>query len=918
MIRGVPDLATLPASAQQRRAALLVIAGLTALWIASAPLADVTLGLFAGFFTFYGGAILTGLGITVAILFGQFAISHKASLLVLACGMLFCWIVAFGHVLTYPGMGHRPVTADFPVTSAYLWYVLHATMPLTFVSFVIVELRAREVRVPIGQTSAAIAGTIVAAYTVVQLIFGFEDSLPLLSAPGTSFNAAFRAAIVVLAVFNTFALALLLRRANRTVMDAWLSVPAAALLLETILSALGGPRFTVAWYVARFDVWIACTFLVVALLSETDRLSRVFATNERRLRGIVDGVADALVVVDARGAIESINPAGADLFGFAAEDLRGTAISRIVPDFAAVTVASDEGVVTETTGRDARGHLFPLELVRGRDVPDARDGAILILRDITKRKTAEDAVRHAHDRAVEAAEVKAQFLAMMSHEIRTPINAVVGMSELLLQTPLSEDGREYAMTVRDSAESLLAIVNDILDFSKIEAGHMKLDSTPFAPVVTVENAADILGAAARRKGLSLSTYVAPDVPARLVGDADRLRQVLLNLLGNAVKFTTRGSVAVRASVESSEHDIVTLRFSVTDTGPGIPPDVGERLFEPFRQADESTRRRFGGTGLGLSISRRIVELMGGRIGFDSSLGRGATFWCTIPFPRVVDEARVDRGERLRGARVLIVDEDPLTRQIIDQYLQSWGAIASSTGTGPHALELGKAAAAKKNPFDAIVVDRTAGGDGIAFAARLGAEPELVGIPLVFISGAEERMRTLDAKAHGFAAVLRKPIRQGALHDALVDAITGPAIQRAKPAVDAVLEERERVLVLVAEDNPVNRKLALQQLKRLGYRAHAVGDGREAIEAVASGEYALVLMDCQMPDVDGFEATRDIRRAEAARGGHVPIVAMTANALEGDREACLAAGMDAYLAKPVQLSALRAIIQEFTAGVEVAG
>jgi CheY-like chemotaxis protein len=265
-----------------------------------------------------------------------------------------------------------------------------------------------------------------------------------------------------------------------------------------------------------------------------------------------------------------------------------------------------------------------------------------------------------------------------------------------------------------------------------------------------------------------------------------------------------------------------------------------------------------------------------------------------------------------------VDEDPLARQIIDQYLLAWGVIVSSTGTGPHALELAKAAAAKKSPFDAIIVDRTAGGDGIAFAARLGAEPELAGTALVFISGTEERMTTHDARARGFVAVMRKPIRQGALHDALVEAITGPALQRAKPAVDAVLEERERVLVLVAEDNPVNRKLALQQLKRLGYRAHAVGDGREAIEAVASGEYTLVLMDCQMPDVDGFEATREIRRAESTRGGHIPIVAMTANALEGDREACLDAGMDGYLAKPVQLSALRAVIEEFTTGVSIAG
>jgi signal transduction histidine kinase/DNA-binding response OmpR family regulator len=562
--------------------------------------------------------------------------------------------------------------------------------------------------------------------------------------------------------------------------------------------------------------------------------------------------------------------------------------------------------------------LFPVEFARGRVATHASGETIIILRDITQRKVAEEAIRAAHDRAIEAADVKSQFLATMSHEIRTPINAVVGMSELLLQTPLSDEAREYATTVRDSAESLLAIVNDILDFSKIEAGRMQLDSAPFSPVVAVENATDILAAAARKKGLSLSTYVAPDVPLRVAGDADRLRQVLLNLIGNAVKFTAAGSVTVRAVVDGVEGDAVELRFSVSDTGPGIAQDAAEQLFEPFRQADQSTRRRFGGTGLGLSISRRLVELMGGKIGFDSSPGRGSTFWFTVPYTRALDGAERERSDVLRGARVLVVDDESEARQVVDQYLLAWGAAASSTGSAAQALELASAAVERHAAFDVVIADRRASGDALGFAARLHALDGCENVPIVLLAGGEEPPNAQDARTHGFAAVVRKPIRQNALHDTLLAALGDPS---APPvAVNGAVAGRsaDRVLVLVAEDNPVNRRLALQQLKKLGFRADAVTDGREAIDAVAHGHYDLVLMDCQMPEVDGFEATREIRRDEAQRGGHVPIIAMTANTLEGDRQACLAAGMDDYLAKPVQLAALRAVVERFANGVGVAG
>jgi PAS domain S-box-containing protein len=779
------DLATLPALPQQRRAAFVAIATLGAVALLAAPVSRVVVGTFPGFVTLYGGAVLMGLAITVTILFGQYAIARKPSLLALACGVLFCAIVFVPYILTFPGAGALALGRTGS-TSTYLWIVWHTALPAAFAAYVILAPRDGTRRLRSGHTTAAVIATVVAAYLAIQVILSFADALPPLSQDGRYLIGIYLA-LGAVAVLSASTLVMLQRRAQPSVVDGWLMVPAAALLIESLLNALGGSRYSVGWYLSRVDVLIATTFLVVALLAETNRLARVLAANEGRLRGIVDGVADALIALDERATIASLNPAAAALFGCAAEELVGTAIARILPDYALLANVPEPSNA-ETVGRDSRGNLFPVEIARGRNLTHAFGETIIILRDITQRKAAEEAIRAAHDRAVEAGAVKSQFLATVSHEIRTPINAVVGMSELLLQTPLSDEGREYAATVRDSAASLLSIVNDILDFSKIEAGRMELERVGFAPVGAVETATDILGAAARKKGLALSTYVAPDVPSRVLGDADRLRQVLLNLVGNAVKFTAQGSVTVRAVVDRVDaENTPVLRFSVTDTGPGIAPEVAERLFEPFRQADQSTRRRFGGTGLGLSISRRIVELMGGTIGFESNLGRGSTFWFAIPFPRAADDAEPD------------------------------------------------------------------------------SQPDT-----------------------------------------------------SRSALDAFDDHGDGVLVLVAEDNPVNRTLALQQLKKLGYRAHAVTDGREAIDALAHRTYDLILMDCQMPELDGFEATREIRRSEASRGRHVPIVAMTANALDGDREACLAAGMDDFLAKPVELAALRDVVERFGNGVGVGG
>jgi CheY-like chemotaxis protein len=368
-------------------------------------------------------------------------------------------------------------------------------------------------------------------------------------------------------------------------------------------------------------------------------------------------------------------------------------------------------------------------------------------------------------------------------------------------------------------------------------------------------------------------------------------------------------VRAEASIEKGRS---AVRFSVTDTGPGIAEEDLGKLFEAFRQGDGSMRRRHGGTGLGLSISKRLVDMMDGEIGVESSFGAGSTFWFWLPFARAADEIPAQPVRSLRGKRVLIFEDDDSSRAVVEQYLLAWGLVATSAGNAAQAIALMTAAAARDAPFDvALLDDRGPGIDGFSLAARIRSEAAIAKTPLVLVSARSEMGLASEATARGFAGSVRKPIKQSALYEAIAFAVDGTRpVPAPAPAGGTVL--RDDVLVLIAEDNPVNRKLALTQLKKLGYRANAVENGAEAVRAVAATAYDLVLMDCQMPELDGFDAARTIRRAEEQTGARVPIVAMTANALEGDREACLAAGMDDYLAKPVQLAELRAVLERFTA------
>ena len=519
--------------------------------------------------------------------------------------------------------------------------------------------------------------------------------------------------------------------------------------------------------------------------------------------------------------------------------------------------------------------------------------------------------------AQEATALKSEFLATMSHEIRTPLAAVIGITDLLLATPLNEEQREFAGIARDSASLLLDLINDILDFSKMEAGKLSTEWVEFEPRVVVEEMAELLSPTAHQKHVSLATFVAPEAPAAVRGDAARLRQILLNLIGNAVKFTDAGEVVVRATVEAAEDIPLTMRFSVSDTGIGLSEVARRRLFQPFTQSDGSMARNYGGTGLGLAICKRLVGLLGGEIGVESEEGRGSTFWVTLPFAPV--EAPSERADvmRLAGLRILVADADRTQREITQRYLAARGGAPVCATTTEEALALLQQQAAAGDPFDVVVVDR-------ALAPDLGFEAASAATPVVLLSGFDLPPRADAPLRLGVAACVRKPVKEHALVEAVAEAAgrteardgtagraASPAepAEPAEPAVPTHLDRR----ILVAEDNPVNQRVAALQLERFGYRVEVVSNGREAVEACERSAYALVLMDCQMPEMDGFEATRRIREREAGGERRVPIVALSANTMKDEREACGRAGMDDYLAKPVKADELRETMERWIAG-----
>jgi PAS domain S-box-containing protein len=702
--------------------------------------------------------------------------------------------------------------------------------------------------------------------------------------------------------------------------------------VEDYRAADGGRRYVQVIKTPLYDaagnvIGVQGMFLDV---TEQRKTEEALAHERDLLRALLDHVPDRIYFKDRQSRFLRASRALAERLGLKdPEEVTGKTDFDFHPEAKAREFFEDEQRIIATglplinkierqTGMDGGEIWASVTKVPIYNAAGEITGIIGISRDITALKRIEDELAQRRDEALALAREKSQFLATMSHEIRTPMNGILGIADLLRGTKLTVRQRDWVETIRSSADALVEIINDILDFSKLEAGKLAVEREDFDLSALVESLLDLLAERAQAKDLELISLIPPDVPLAVRGDPGKIRQVLTNLLGNAIKFTEQGEVALTVTKEEETDHDVRLKFQVQDTGIGVSREAQSRIFHPFTQADGSTTRKYGGTGLGLAISRQLVELMGGQIGVESEPGRGSTFWFTLTLEKQPPTPRATRAYDFSPVRALVVDENATLRQALQKQLAGLDIHSEAAANGREALDLLRREAAGDAPFTLLLTDfNMPGMDGLALARAIRNDPALNTVRTILLSTASERQEADALREAGVSASLVKPVKRSRLEKCLAAVVFGApspeeagdtaALPRERAnAAAAILPRTTRILL--AEDNAVNQKVAQQQLKKLGYTAEAVSNGREVLTATQRERFDLVLMDCQMPEMDGYEATRQLRAREQAEGGprHY-IIAMTANALLGDREACLAAGMDDYIVKPVKLDNLLAAL-----------
>ena len=679
-------------------------------------------------------------------------------------------------------------------------------------------------------------------------------------------------------------------------------------------------------------------FLIATGIDITEKAE--FKETQNRILDILETSSDFIGISDIAGKIRYLNRAGKEILGTQeSEDLSQRKMISCYPNWAGDLVQS-EGIPTamkhgswigETALITSSGREFPVSqlILAHRNSKDEIEYLSTVARDISKQKRLENELAKTRDKAIETAKIKSEFLANMSHEIRTPMNGIIGLAELLLSTELTKEQADYAESVQHSGEILLTIVNDILDFSKIEAGKFHLETLNFDLRDTAESVLELFAEPAYRKEIEMSLLVHQDVPNDLQGDPRRLRQILTNLISNAIKFTEKGEITIRVKLKNKEQDKTTLHFSVSDTGIGVNKKAQKDLFEAFTQANSSITRQYGGTGLGLTISKQLVELMDGEIGIKSQEGKGAEFWFTTNFEATENNYYPNISENLKNSRVLIVDDNDSFRRILMSQIKGVGIFVEEANSSKTALNLLKTAAKNKEPFKTVIVDLNMTEiNGMELSQLIKKERSIQNTPILLMPSINDHGVIKKVKEKGADSYIFKPIRQTELYEKLSHLLnkkegnTEKTKERETVSQELLSEpisigesflEKNHVpdthgpRILIAEDNRVNQKVLSVQLKNLGYKSDIKSNGEEVLEAIRDQTYSMILMDCQMPILDGFEASMKIRENEEGSDVHIPIIAITANVLEGDQERCLAAGMDDYIRKPIKQDDLAQIV-----------